>query len=249
MLTARYLGWAQGTPSREAVVGPAAERVLHASLREAAPEVGYRLANPVGGAASRFLGMPVPIGPLDNAAVVATVTAADLPGPAVALPIEVKNLRDWLYPTSSEVYQLLSKAALLQQALPNVRIMPLLVARRIHVTTFRMFKDLGAYGVQTKRQYIGTVDAERLQEVRIGLGFLDLQHRPSGDPLIVSRLTRPIPRDAARVSLDWAETCADPTLIKVFQQLRAESRITARSALVSQLRAALSAADRYNGGW
>ncbi len=59
---------------------------------------------------------------------------------------------------------MLTKAARSQHARPSVPIMPLLVARRMHVTTFRMLKDLGAFAIETKRQYIGAVEggAERL---------------------------------------------------------------------------------------
>jgi len=288
LLTARYLGWAQGTPTREAVIGPAAERVVHASLTKAAPAVGYRLENPRAGTAATFLGMTVPIGPLDNAALLPTVESG-LPGPTVAVPIEVKNLRDWLYPNNAEVYQLLTKAAKLQQARPGVPIMPLLIARRIHITTFRMFKDLGAYGIQTKRQYIGAVDGgdERIQEVRTGLGFFDLIHLTEGgdltaerptaadddptaaddlteqltadeliagrrtpaDDLITRRLTRVIPRDAARVSEDWAITASDTQVVGLFAEMRAQSRIVQRSQLLHQLRERIDTMGRYTGGW
>lgn len=32
------------------------------------------------------------------------------PGGSVVIPVEVKNVRDWLYPSSPEPYQLLEKA-------------------------------------------------------------------------------------------------------------------------------------------
>ncbi|MGH3738982.1 MAG: hypothetical protein ACRDT6_25800 [Micromonosporaceae bacterium] len=99
LLTARYLGSAQGTPTpgssdrpRGGAGGP---RLTH----QPAPAVGYRLENPTSGTAATFLGMHVPIGPLDNAALLPTVEDG-LPGTTVALPIEVKNVRDWLHPTA-----------------------------------------------------------------------------------------------------------------------------------------------------
>ncbi|MGW4720862.1 hypothetical protein [Nocardia sp. NPDC004260] len=45
------------------------------------------------------------------------------------LPIENKNIRDWVYPRSAEPYQLLRKAALLQRDAPEANIMPVLVCR------------------------------------------------------------------------------------------------------------------------
>jgi hypothetical protein len=212
--------------------------------------VGYRLENPATGTAARFLGMTVPIGPLDNAALLSTVDGG-LPGQIVALPIEVKNLRDWLYPTNAEVYQLLLKAARLQQAHSSVRIMPLLITRRMHITTFRMLKNLGAYAVQTKRQYISAVEggAQRIEEVRTGLGFLDLTPLDADDDLITRRFTRGVPRDAARVSEDWAITASDAHLVNLFAEIRAESRIEQRAALLYQIRLRMDDVGRYGGGW
>ena len=170
LLTARYLGWAQGTPTHKALIGPAAERVVHASLTRAAPRAGYRVENPTGGTADRFLGITVPIGPLDNAALLQIVTDG-IPDSTIAVPVEVKNPRDWLYPGDSEVYQLLTKAARLQVARPSIPMVPVLVARRIHLLTFRLFRDIGAFGIQTRRQYISaSVEDDRLQEVRSNSG-------------------------------------------------------------------------------
>lgn len=65
----RYRTWAEGTETDPGgIIGPAAERVLHASLRDASPAVGYQLENPEGGETSHVLGHEVPSGPADNAA-------------------------------------------------------------------------------------------------------------------------------------------------------------------------------------
>jgi hypothetical protein len=66
-------------------------------------------------------------------------------GAAVTIPVEVKNLRDWMLPASPEVYQLLEKAAAVQAANPKAAIMPVLICRRVHFTLFRMAKDLGFF--------------------------------------------------------------------------------------------------------
>ena len=87
LLLARYFGWAQGTPSRPGIIGPAAEQVTHASLIEAAP-YGYRLANPTGRGVAEFLGVRLR-GPLDNAAILTPLDADGLPTTTVAVPIEV----------------------------------------------------------------------------------------------------------------------------------------------------------------
>jgi len=102
ILLARYLGWAQGTPSRPGIIGPAAERVVHESLKETGT---FRLVNPSSGQVSNFLGCKID-GPLDHAVIFTPMTAEGLPEHPVAVPIEVKNIRDWIYPSSQEPYQL-----------------------------------------------------------------------------------------------------------------------------------------------
>lgn len=195
--------------------------------------------------------MTVPIGPLDNAAFVQTVDGG-IPGPSVAIPVEVKNLRDWLYPTNAELYQLLAKASMLQQERPDVPMVPLLIARRMHITTFRLFKDIGAYAIQTLRQYIGAVEGgdQRLNEVRAGLGLLDLSNLGSkDDDLVTNRLIRIVPRDALRVSKQWAITASNDYMVKTFDLLRKESRVRTRVELVDKVREMLDDDGRYSGGW
>jgi hypothetical protein len=49
--------------------------------------------------------------------------------------VEVKNVRSWIYPWSHEVWDLLAKLGEFSD------VVPILVSRRIHITTFRMFKE------------------------------------------------------------------------------------------------------------
>jgi hypothetical protein len=49
LLYARYLSWSSGSPAEPGLVGPAAERVLHNTLRDASPDRGYQLENPAKG--------------------------------------------------------------------------------------------------------------------------------------------------------------------------------------------------------
>lgn len=106
-------------------VGRTGEQVVHTSLREAAAH-GFRLARPEGGEVEKFLGHPVPVSKLDNAAIL-TLLVDGVPGSSVAVPIEVKNIRDWIYPSSQELYQLLEKASLLQQLRPDVLMVPVFI--------------------------------------------------------------------------------------------------------------------------
>src|SRR5262245_19614145 len=187
LLTARYLGWASGSASRPGITGNAAEQVVHASILDAAPH-GFALASPSGPGVSHFLGMPVPIGPLDSATI-RTAFTDGLPTGHTAIPIEVKNLRDWIYRTSRELYQLLDKAAQIQNARPTVDIAPVLVCRQAHITTMRMAKTLGFFVIPTLRQYISpTADGRLVEEVRTELGFIDLVATSDADKRITTYL-------------------------------------------------------------
>jgi hypothetical protein len=126
VLLARYLGWASGSRTRPGIIGPAAERVVHQPLKETAT---FRMMRPAGGSVSEFLGCEIR-GPLDSAVIFTPMSHDGLPGQPIAVPIEVKNIRDWIYPSSQELYQLLEKAAQLKQLRPEIPIVPLLVCRR-----------------------------------------------------------------------------------------------------------------------
>jgi hypothetical protein len=248
LLLARYLGWAQGTPSRPGIIGPAAERVTHASLLAAAP-LGYRLANPAGGGVTEFLGVRLN-GPLDNAAFLTPLAPNGLPLPTVAVPIEVKNVRDWLYPFSPEPYQLLAKATTLQKAQPAQRIMPTLVCRRAHITLYRMAKDLGFFIIEPKRQFITpTVDEEHLREVRSELGFIDLIATVDADKRIVDRLTRTLPSYALDRCARWARTALSDTS-SAFDWIASDAMsIRRRGSFDTMRRLAERDGLIHGGGW
>lgn len=206
LLYARYLSWASGSPAEPGLIGPAAERMLHMTLRQASPERGYQLENPTGGNTTTVLGTNVPGGPLDNAAHLYLGN----PGRRYSVVMEVKSRREWMYQTSDELYQVLFKAAALQRLIPGVRIVPLLICRRAHITAFRMFKDLGGYIVEIRDQWLpanhSRVKESDLLEVRNELNFLDLQQAPEeGIHSYLGRhLTRYLPQALPEQANRWA---------------------------------------------
>lgn len=244
ILTARYLGWAQGTPSRPGVIGPAGERAVHESLKESAT---FRLVNPVGGQVSRLLGYALD-GPLDHAVFLTPINDDDLPETPVVVPIEVKNIRDWIYPSSQELYQLLDKAAKLQQHQPTLHIAPVLVCRRAHYTTYKMAKDFGFFIVQARRQYISSVDLERLAEVQAELGFLDLVEHRGSDPVLVRMFANVFAKRASEFSQRWMNIATDRGLCSVFPHMRHDSSATRRGDTLEVLRDYAERAG-CQGGW
>jgi hypothetical protein len=248
LLLARYLGWAEGTPSRPGIIGPAAERAAAASLTLAAP-YGYRLLQPSGAGVTEMLGETLP-GPLDNAAIYTALNDDGSPGRSVAIPVEVKNVRDWLYSSSAEVFQLLTKAVQIKQARPDIDVMPVLICRRAHITLFRMAKDLGFFVIDTRRQYIlPRVPEEEVVEVRAGLGFLDLTRQDTADERVVRRLTQTLPGYALDRADRWRET-AEMDIASLFGLLW-RGHDTMRSGLMNDLRELVqdSSALDLEGGW
>jgi hypothetical protein len=92
-------------------------------------------------------GQPITVGgPLDAAGFVARAASDPTKG-FIPFAVEVKNVRSVLYPWHREVWDLLAKVT----DFPDV--VPILVARSIHFTTFQCFKDIGCLGFSTRRQW------------------------------------------------------------------------------------------------
>lgn len=254
LLQARYLGWATGRGRRPNLVGEAGERVVHASLVEAARAgAGYNLLKRTAtGQVATIFGQPVPGGPLDNAAFLA-IAHNDQPM-AVSILIEVKNVRHWIYPSSAELFQLLDKAARLQQDHPTHLFVPVLVCRRGHYTLFKMAEDLGFIAFYTMVQPLlnhSTVEADAVVEVRNELGYtLDLiqADEVQGHDFVINGFTKVLPTSAARIALRWQQTA--PTLAPFYQNLRASNLTQSqRNIQIDLLRTAAKHLPDARGGW
>jgi hypothetical protein len=222
---------------------PAAERVAHESLKDAAC---FQLVRPDGHPVSSLLGREIS-GPLDHAVIYTPSGPDGMLTQPVAVPIEVKNLRDWIYPSSQELYQLLWKSAKLQQERPEARIAPVLVCRRAHYTTFCMAKALGFFIVQTRRQYIDRVDQDRLLEVRVELGFTDLDAQEGADPQVRHLFRDVFTNHAGETADRWSITASVPELCDAFDWMRTDTHAARRTRTVEILRSPAEDAGLGNG--
>jgi hypothetical protein len=220
LLQARYLGWTRATKERPSPIGRGGEAVVHASLREAARAgVGYLVVQPEGGEVARLFGADIPGGPLDNAAYLTCLTPEGRPT-LVTVPIEVKNVREWIYPTAAELFQLLDKAARLQLEHPETGIVPLLVCRRAQFTTFTMARELGfriQYTLTQPIQIYADIPARHLDEVNDELGY-NLVPASGPHAKLTELLTRSLPAHAAGAARRWAK--ASPVVARYSRQLR-----------------------------
>jgi hypothetical protein len=140
VLMSRYRAWANGNATYpQGLIGPAGE----ATVRQAIIDSGaLSVTSPGAGEVPRILGTHLN-GPLDSGGWLPAIDDTGMPAGLVYIPIEIKNIRDWVYPRSAEPYQLLHKAALLQRAAPEVNIMPVLVCRRVNHTLRFLAQRLG----------------------------------------------------------------------------------------------------------
>jgi hypothetical protein len=245
LLTARYYGWARGTRTRPGRFGPAGEAAVRAAMLAAAPS-GYTIDSP-GGQVATLLGVPLN-GPLDAAAHYLTRDAAGLPGRVITVPVEVKNLRDWIYPSSGEIYQLLSKAAKVQEAVPDRSIAPVLVCRRAHITAMRMAKEVGYFIIPIERQYVHQVEEDALREIRAELGLFDLVQQEGVDERLERFFRTHLPKVIERTADDWSTS--GPQLIDYWTMLAAERDAAMRSATLGALRSDFEMYyGTYPSGW
>ena len=89
---------------------------------------------------------------------------------AGGMGIEIKNTREWVYPDKDIVTQLLRKCV-------QINVVPVLMARRIHYTTFTVLNACGAIIHQFYNQMYPSADAPLAEQVRnkLLLGYSDVR--------------------------------------------------------------------------
>lgn len=250
LLMARYLGWTEDRPKRRSPVGHAGEIVSHGSLLDAAPN-GYKLVQPEGSPIENLFGAPVPGGALDDAAYLQLVSDQGMPSGTVFVPIEVKNIREWLYPNGSELYQLLDKAARLRAEYPQLPIAPVLVCRRASYFATRMAQQMGFFIAQTGNQFIRPLEevmedeGRLLREVQNELGFHDLIATESPHFALTRLLVNSLPAVAQRTADRFAASA--PIIARYSGALRTDTlRFGEREEIMERLREDVAELDTFD---
>lgn len=238
LLFTRYLSWAQGTKRYpEGLIGPAGETATRAGILESGVVLP---ATPGAGPVSRILNVKLN-GPLDSGGYVIPLVQG-IPQAPVTVLIEVKSVRSWIYPTSSEPYQLLSKGVHLQRAQPDAPIVPILVCRRAHATTFWLAKRLGFLIIEMGRQFVGEVEEDQMIEVRNGLQFNDLALGSGPSLRVRDRLRTVVLPQAADFAQLWKNAAATRAGDLIVAAHKAK-KDTARHPLVAELQ---TQADKHH---
>ena len=165
-----FLGWT----GNSRLCGSVAEEVVATTLTALTGRYLWLPPDITPGSVTELLDRPITVGgPLDAHAFIAR-SADDPTCGFVPIAVEVKNMRSIVYSWSHETWDLLAKLG----DFPDV--VPILVARRMHLTTFRLFKDIGALGCATYRQWFhspgttrATIDPTTFEEACATFGFHD----------------------------------------------------------------------------
>ena len=250
LLQARWTGWAMGDARYPSgLVGSAGEQVARDSLSASPPHL-YAPVQANYGPVASVLGAAVVSGALDSAAWCFS-RHEGLVGRPVLLPIEVKNLREWLFPDAPQVHQVLHKAAALSAADATTPLVPTLICRRRHITTLYMAQDLGFFVIEVKKQWLAPSNqysSRELMEVRNELGYEFLSVAAGPDPLLVKILRETLPGRAEAAAERWSAVGARfgaEYAVIVNDRLPA----TTRRASFEKLRAGVMRSVGARGGW
>ena len=169
----RYLGWAGNTN----LCGNVAEQAVDSSLRSVAAAGHLSVVPAKPGHLAQLPNREKFRGPLDAGGYWPRLRSDHASG-VIPFAVEVKNIRNWIYPRSSELWGLLTKLS----SFPDV--VPVLIARRIHPRTFLLFKAAGVLGYQTRKQWFSNPDdsprhrltPDELERVANALSFRDMTY-------------------------------------------------------------------------
>jgi len=163
----KYLSWAND----EKFCGKHAERVVLDSLESSASKAGLYVPTQVPGRIDKIKSFQVQRGPLDLFAHILELPEVRSD---VTLVVEVKNINDWIYPWTKELWELLVKAAHLATHIPVV---PLLVCMRTVPIILNMAEDIGFFYAQTREQLFSpSILADDFQEVVNDFELTIIQH-------------------------------------------------------------------------
>jgi hypothetical protein len=115
------------------------------------------------------------------------------------LCIECKNLREWIYPNSRDIRELIIRAV-------ELRSLPVLIARRIHYTTrTNLLEPAGIVAHETYLNYYPADQVELAEKVRNrrSLGFTDVIASEEPHERTVSFFTTNLPRIIDRMADRW----------------------------------------------
>jgi hypothetical protein len=198
-LTSRWLSW-----GRRHLLGEAGEAALAAALSEC-DALPYAT-----GSTSTVL--DVPTGELDNSAIFVAQSGGRLE--PIQVVFEVKNTREYYYAGDQEVEEFLTKAAQIQVARPDQRILPVFICRRWQWTLYHDGRQHGYLPAMVTQQVVKKDPDLSTDEWQVKFREVQVELFPDLVALSAERRTtnrhrgvvnKLIPREALARSALWAE--------------------------------------------
>ncbi|MEK7400040.1 MAG: hypothetical protein AAB116_24110 [Candidatus Poribacteria bacterium] len=90
---------------------------------------------------------------------------------SLRIGVEVKNIREWIYPSAEEVWRLIGRCV-------SIKAVPVLIARKIsYVARSELFQRIGLICHETYNQYFDISVESQLEDIKHknGLGFKDIK--------------------------------------------------------------------------
>jgi hypothetical protein len=118
----------------------------------------------------------------------------------ITIGIEIKNIREWIYPESVEIWKAL-------KACIDLDCIPVIISRAFHYTAFTFFRDIGAFGHKTKHQYFSSTlwKDPLFTSLQKELYFRDMvrwkEDKP--DPMVTSFFRDLLPQYISRTALNF----------------------------------------------
>ena len=225
-------------------MGPAGEAATRSAILESGAVIP---AAPGAAGVSRILNVNLS-GPLDSAGYTIPLGVGGIPGQPVTLLLRSRTCVTGCIRPLLEPFQLLAKAVRVQRANPDVAIVPVLVCRKAHTTTFWMAKQLGFMIIDMERQFIGAVDEDRFMEVRNELHFHDLGIGEGPSVRVRDRLSSTVRTHCPEFASTWRTTALDTELGQTILDAAAARRQRDRGREVAHLRNTMI--DRgWGEGW
>jgi hypothetical protein len=156
-------------------------------------------------------------------------------GPAFV--VEDKNLREWLTPSSEEVWALIGKALRFPDTIP------VLICRRMHYVGFTIFKHIGLSCWQVYRQYFDPSVEPQLVPIRHtdGLGFSDVTTVLTPPPALTRFFGKTLPTYAETFRARFEEHRTLLTHYAIELGLEQDTHALNRKTIYEQFRRELSA--------
>jgi hypothetical protein len=107
---------------------------------------------------------------------------------AGAVAVEAKNIREWIYPDRSEIREFLLKSV-------QLNAVPVLIARRIHISTFFVMSKCGVILHENFNQLLPAADVDVFNAARdkLSLGYHDLRLGNQPDARLLSFIGDKLP--------------------------------------------------------